>query len=273
MIFFDTIGFKHSINARKLFFSLNCDLSLNNVLCSNIFGFRNLGPPPLGKVNAAEGEKIATDSRDTKGKENANFPEYPKQKHDQSYAEETYHDAQETTPEAANLQESVAPSSSVHSIKVERSYIDLEEHRRLSKKESGSKEVNYTAQNIKREPVSDQEFVFSQHDSNKSTEKEQISKTSHETTTQNGHATNISDVKNKTEEQAGSSSEKTYAAAIKTGVTCTSERDNRVLKVCMLSSVLLYTTQYICPKYREIQTALYFFCVHQCPGSVDNECE
>ena len=36
---------------------------------------------------------------------------------------------------------------------------------------------------------------------------------------------------------------------------------------------LLSTTQCICPKYGEIQTGMYFFCVHQRPGTVDNECE
>ena len=29
----------------------------------------------------------------------------------------------------------------------------------------------------------------------------------------------------------------------------------------------------ICPKYGEIQTGMYFFCIHRRPGTMDNECE
>ena len=37
--------------------------------------------------------------------------------------------------------------------------------------------------------------------------------------------------------------------------------------------ILLSTTRRICPKYGEIQTGMYFFCIHRRPGTMDNECE
>ena len=36
---------------------------------------------------------------------------------------------------------------------------------------------------------------------------------------------------------------------------------------------LLSTTRRICPKYGEIQTGMYFFCIHQRPGTMDIECD
>ena len=36
---------------------------------------------------------------------------------------------------------------------------------------------------------------------------------------------------------------------------------------------LLSTTRRICPKYGEIQTGMYFFCIHRRPGTMDIECD
>ena len=41
----------------------------------------------------------------------------------------------------------------------------------------------------------------------------------------------------------------------------------------MLLSFLLSTTRRISPKYGEIQSGMYFFCIHRRPGTMDNECE
>ena len=38
-------------------------------------------------------------------------------------------------------------------------------------------------------------------------------------------------------------------------------------------SFLLSTTRRICPKYGEIQTGMYFFCIHRRPGTMDIECD
>ena len=36
-----------------------------------------------------------------------------------------------------------------------------------------------------------------------------------------------------------------------------------------MQSDLLSTTRRICPKYGEIQTGMYFFCIHRRPGTMD----
>ena len=38
-------------------------------------------------------------------------------------------------------------------------------------------------------------------------------------------------------------------------------------------SFIIHHPMYICPKYGQIQTGMYFFSIHRRPGTMDNECE
>ena len=47
----------------------------------------------------------------------------------------------------------------------------------------------------------------------------------------------------------------------------------QTIKMLNFEIHLLSTTRRTCPKYGEIQTGMYFFCIHRRPGTMDIECD